>query len=181
MSVGQVVAVAKDEEHHFSKNLAAEIRVKSGVGVEGDAHFGVTVKHRSRVAKDPTQPNLRQVHLLHSELFYELREKGFIVGQGDLGENITTLGIDLLGLPKGTLLQIGETAVLEVTGLRNPCAQIERYQPGLLATVLGRGPKGELIRKAGIMTIVRVDGAIRAGDMIEINMPPHPHIQLEPV
>lgn len=181
MSVGQVVAVGKDGEHHFSKKIAAEIRVLSGVGVEDDAHLGVTVKHRSRVAKDPTQPNLRQVHLLHAELFDELLGKGFDVGPADLGENLTTLGIDLLGLPTGTLLLIGETAVLEVTGLRNPCAQIDRFQPGLLAAVLGRGPNGELIRKAGIMTIVRADGAIRAGDTIKINMPPHPHLQLKPV
>lgn len=178
---GQVVAVAKDGEHHFSKDLVAEIRLIAGLGVEGDAHQGVTVKHRSRVAVDPTQPNLRQVHLIHAELFEELRSKGFTVGFSDLGENVTTHGINLLGLPKGTLLRIGATAVLELTGLRNPCAQIERFQPGLLAAVLDHGPNGELIRKAGIMTIVRAGGVVRPGDPIHVEMPPLPHLSLERV
>ncbi len=138
---GRVLAVAKDADHRFSKRRASELRVLPGLGVEGDAHQGVTVKHRSRVAADPTQPNLRQVHLIHAELFGELERKGFAVGPADLGENITTEGVDLLALPRGAFLRIGGDVVLEVTGLRNPCAQIERFRPGLLAAVLDKGPK----------------------------------------
>lgn len=133
MHDGQVVAVANDGLHRFSKRSSSEIRLVTGQGVTGDAHLGVTVKHRSRVAVDPTQPNLRQVHLIHSELFHELEIKGFHVLPADLGENVTTAGIDLLALPRGTQLIIGDDVVLEVTGLRNPCAQIERFQPGWTA------------------------------------------------
>lgn len=153
----------------------------AGLGVEGDAHQGVKVRHRSRVAADPTQPNLRQVHLIHSELFLELRAKGFVVEAADLGENVTTIGLDVLALPRRTLLAIGAGAVLEVTGLRNPCAQIEQFQRGLLAAVLDRGPNGRIIRKAGIMTVVRAGGAIRPGDRIEVKLPPLPHLPLERV
>jgi MOSC domain-containing protein YiiM len=179
--MAQVSAVARDGEHRFSKRSVAEVNVLAGLGVEGDAHQGVTVKHRSRVAADPTQPNLRQVHLIHSELFQELRAKGFEVGPSDLGENVTTTGLDLLSLPRNTLLAIGAEVVLVVTGLRNPCLQIERFQPGLLAAVLGRGPNGEVIRKAGIMTVVRAGGVIRPGDRIEVGLPPRPHLPLERV
>ena len=153
----------------------------AGLGVEGDAHQGVMVKHRSRVAADPTQPNLRQVHLIHAELFDELRRKGFEVQPADLGENVTTEGVDLLGLPRGSLLRVGASVVLEVTGLRNPCAQIERFQPGLLAAVLDRGPEGKLIRKAGIMTVAREGGVIQPGDSIGVELPPMPHLPLERV
>ena len=179
--IARVLAVARDGEHRFSKRSVAEIHVLAGLGVEGDAHQGVTVKHRSRVAADPTQPNLRQVHLIHSELFHELEAKGFEIEPGDLGENVTTAGIDLLGLPRNTLLACGAEVVLEVTGLRNPCAQIERFQPGLLAAVLDRGANGEVIRKAGIMTVVRAGGIIRPGDRIEVHLPPLPHLPLERV
>lgn len=181
MASGLVVAVAKDGEHRFSKEPATEVRIVAGLGVEGDAHQGVTVKHRSRVAADPTQPNLRQVHLMHSELFEELRRKGFDVEPADLGENITTRGLDFLALPRNSLLQIGADAVLEVTGLRNPCAQIERFQPGLLAAVLDRGPEGEVIRKAGIMAIARTGGLIRCGDAITVALPLPPYLPLERV
>ena len=177
---GRVVAVAKDDGHRFSKPFATEILIVAGLGVDGDAHEGVTVQHRSRVAADPTQPNLRQVHLIHCELFDELADKGFDVKPGDLGENIATRGIDLLGLPRGTLLTIAD-AVLEVTGLRNPCAQIENFQPGLLAAVIDKGPSGEIIRKAGIMTIAREGGKVRPGDPIEVTLPPPPHFPLERV
>lgn len=173
--------MAKNGEHRFSKEIAAEVRVIAGMGIEGDAHQGITVKHRSRVAADPTQPNLRQVHLIHSELLEELHRKGFMVQPADLGENITSEGVDLLALPRGSLLRIGENAVLEVTGLRNPCAQIERFQPGLLAAVLDRGPRGEVIRKAGIMALARVGGLIRPGDAIDVELPPLPHLPLERV
>lgn len=178
---GCVVAVACDREHRFSKRTAPEVRVIAGLGIDGDAHQGVTVKHRSRVATDPTQPNLRQVHLIHSELFTELSAKGFAVGPAQLGENVTTAGVDLLALPIDTLLLIGAEVVLAVTGLRNPCAQIERFQPGLLAAVLDRGPEGQVIRKAGIMTVVRSGGVIRPGDPIAVQLPPPPHRPLERV
>lgn len=178
MAIARVVAVARDADHRFSKQLVPEIRILAGLGVEDDAHLGVTVQHRSRVARDPTKPNLRQVHLIHAELFDELREKGFIVGPADLGENITTAGIDLLALPRATLLHIGEV-VLEVTGLRNPCIQIERFQPGLLAAVFGKGPDGALIRKTGVMTVVRSGGVVRPGDAIEVELSPLPHERLE--
>ena len=179
--MGEVVAVARHDHHRFSKTPVPEIVLLDGLGVAGDAHAGVTVKHRSRVAIDPTQPNLRQIHLIHSELLDELFLKGFVVKPADLGENILTYGIDLLGLPTGSVLSIGETAEVEVTGLRNPCAQIERHQPGLLQAVLDRGPHGELIRKAGIMGIVRSGGAIRPGDAIQVVLPPLPHRPLDRV
>ena len=181
MVEGRVVAVASDAAHRFSKHQVPEIEMITGLGVKGDAHEGVTVKHRSRVAVDPSQPNLRQVHLIHAELFDELTAKGFEVGPSDLGENVTTAGIDLLTLPRSALLRIGCSAVLEVTGLRNPCAQIEHFQPGLLAAVLYRGPNNEVVRKSGIMAVVRSGGVVRPGDRIDVEMPPLPHLPLERV
>ncbi len=178
---GWVVAVARDAQHNFAKRVANEVQLIAGEGIEGDAHRGVTVKHRSRVAVDPAQPNLRQVHLVHAELFAELSASGFQVGPGELGENITTSGLDLLGLPRGTSLLIGDAVQLEVTGLRNPCSQIERFQHGLLEAVLDRGPAGEVVRKAGIMSVVRTGGIVRAGDRIKVELPPLPHVPLERV
>ena len=179
IGVGRVIAVARDGEHRFSKQAATEIKIVAGLGVEGDAHLGRLVQHRSRVRADPSKPNLRQVHLIQAELFDELDSKGFCVRPADLGENITTRGIDLLALPTGTLLRIGSEAVLEVTGLRNPCRLIEEFQPGLLAAVLDRGPDGQLIRKTGIMTVVRNGGPARPGDPIEVELPLPPHAPLE--
>jgi MOSC domain-containing protein YiiM len=178
---GHVVAVARDGGHRFSKAPADEITLSAGLGVDGDAHQGVTVQHRSRVAVDPTQPNLRQVHLIQAELFDELAGKGFAVGPADLGENITTRGLDLLALPRDAVLAIGTRVRLAVTGLRNPCAQIERFRTGLLAAVLDRGPEGQVIRKAGIMTVVLDGGPIRPGDPIAVALPPLPHHPLERV
>jgi len=178
---GRVATVSVSPTHSFSKALRAEIRLLAGLGVEGDAHLGVTVKHRSRVAADPSRPNLRQVHLIHAELFDELREKGFSVGAGDMGENVTTRGLDLLGLPCGTLLHLGDEAVVEVTGLRNPCRQLDAFQPGLMRAVLDRDADGGLIRKAGIMGVVRAGGAVRPGDPIRVERPPQPHRKLERV
>jgi MOSC domain-containing protein YiiM len=157
------------------------IRLLAGLGVEGDAHLGATVKHRSRVARDPSRPNLRQVHLIHAELHAELLAAGFAVSPGDMGENITTRGIDLLKLPAGTQLHIGSMAVIEVTGLRNPCAQLDHFQPGLMAAVLDRDEHGNLIRKAGVMGIVLAGGSVQPGDPIHIELPPEPHRPLEPV
>ncbi|WP_238165102.1 MOSC domain-containing protein [Pseudomonas aeruginosa] len=157
----QVIAVSLCATHAFSKQVRPAIRLLKGLGVEGDAHHGVTVKHRSRVRQDPTQPNLRQVHLIHEELHDELRASGFAIGPGTMGENITTRGVDLLGLPTGTRLRLGESALVELTGLRNPCSQLDNYQPGLTAAVLGRDEQGNLIRKAGVMAIVLEDGEVR--------------------
>lgn len=181
MSCGTVVAVARDAEHGFSKHVVEEVRILAGRGIEGDAHEGVTVQHLSRVARDPTQPNLRQVHLIHAELFEELAAKGFTVEPADLGENVTTRGIDLLELPQGTRLRLGAGVVLKVTGLRNPCAQIEQFQSGLVAAVLDRGPDGEVIRKAGIMAVVLDGGVVRAGDAITVELPSPPYQRLEKV
>lgn len=168
----QVIAVSLCATHAFSKQVRPAIRLLKGLGVEGDAHHGVTVKHRSRVRQDPTQPNLRQVHLIHEELHDELRASGFAIGPGTMGENITTRGVDLLGLPTGTRLRLGESALVELTGLRNPCSQLDNYQPGLTAAVLGRDEQGNLIRKAGVMAIVLEDGEVRPGDAIDIQLPP---------
>src|SRR5437660_9217797 len=151
---GVVAAVSRSATHTLTKPNEARVRLVAGLGVEGDAHQGATVKHRSRVARDPTVPNLRQVHLIHAELFDELREAGFTVSAGLMGENVTTRGVDLLGLPTGARLHLGATAVIEVTGLRNPCAQLDRILPGLLGATLARDQNGNLIRKAGIMAVV---------------------------
>jgi hypothetical protein len=178
---GGVVAVARSPTHRFSKTKTPGIRLLTGLGVEGDAHCGVTVKHRSRVARDPTQPNLRQVHLIHAELLEDLRARGFSVNPGAMGENITTRGLALLDLPTGARLRIGPEAVIEVTGLRNPCAQLDGYERGLTKAVLGKGPNGELIRKAGVMGVVVQGGLVEPGHRIAVELPAPPHRRLEPV
>jgi MOSC domain-containing protein YiiM len=165
----------------MAKPNRESIRLLRGLGVEGDAHFGQTVKHRSRVRRDPTQPNLRQLHLIHEELHEELREAGLTVFPVQMGENVTTRGVDLLELPAGTRLHLGDTAVVEVTGLRNPCVQLDRLQPGLMAATLGRDEQGGLVRKTGVMSIVLADGEVRPGDPIRVELPPEPHGPLEPV
>lgn len=170
-----VTAVSCSATHGFSKPNRESIRLLAGLGVEGDAHLGRAVKHRSRVAKDPSQPNLRQVHLIHAELHDELRAAGFSVCAGQMGENVTTRGIDLLSLPTGARLLIGESALVEITGLRNPCVQIDRFQKGLMKAVLDRDPEGNLVRKAGVMGIVIEGGEVRPGDAIRAELPPGPH------
>jgi MOSC domain-containing protein YiiM len=176
-----VIAVSSSPTHRFSKQVLPEIVLVAGHGVEGDAHAGVTVKHRSRVAKDPSRPNLRQVHLMHSELFAAIAESGIAVRPGEMGENITTIGLDILALPTGTRLRIGADAVVEITGLRNPCAQIEAFAPGLLAQVVERRPDGALVRKAGVMGVVLAGGTVRSGDPISVELPAEPHVALAPV
>ncbi len=178
---GIVVAVSRSGTHGFSKPVQDSIRLLAGLGVEGDAHLGSTVQHRSRVARDPTQPNFRQVHLIHEELFDELRAARFRVAAGEMGENVTTNGIDLLALPRGTLLHLGEAATVALTGLRNPCGQLNAFQPGLMAAVLDRDARGAMIRKAGIMGTVVTGGVVRPGEPIRITLPPEPHLRLEPV
>jgi hypothetical protein len=178
---GLVRAVSSSGKHTFSKPTHDRVRLVAGLGVEGDAHLGTTVKHRSRVARDPSQPNLRQVHLIHAELLAEVNEDGYDVAPGQLGENITTEGIDLLGLPTGTILRLGDEAEVEVTGLRNPCAQIDNFRTGLLARVVGRAEDGSIVRRAGIMGIVRTGGEVAPGDPVVVTLPPPPHRPLEPV
>jgi MOSC domain-containing protein YiiM len=178
---GVVTAVSRSATHTLSKLNRDSIRLLTGMGVEDDAHLGETVKHRSRVARDPSSPNLRQVHLIHSELHDELRRAGFAVSAGRMGENVTTRGIDLLGLPTGTRVHLGHTAVVELTGLRNPCVQLERIEPGLMAATLERDEDGRLVRKAGVMGIVLAGGEVRPGDPIHLEPPPEPHRSLEPV
>lgn len=181
MSSATVIAVASDSVHNLSKPLRGEIRLIEGLGIEGDAHFGKTVQHLSRVKKDPTVPNLRQVHLIHAELFDDLARKGFSVSSGQVGENITTRGVDLLSLPRGACLMIGESAVVEITGLRNPCHQLNQIQPGLMKAVLDRDEDGNLIRLCGVMAVVIEGGVIRPTDTIEIVLPNKPHEPLLPV
>lgn len=179
MTDAKAIAVSRSSTHSFSKSSEERIVLIEGIGVEGDAHAGMTVKHRSRVAKDPTLPNLRQVHLIHAELLDELRTVGFDVEAGQMGENITTRGVDLLGLPTGARLRIGVTAVVEITGLRNPCGQLDGYRQGLTAAVLDRDAEGNLVRKAGVMGIVIVGGEVRPGDIVEVELPSTPLRPLE--
>src|SRR5215469_8064472 len=181
MMAGLVTAVSRSAAHTLRKLNTDCIRLVTGLGVEGDAHSGVTVKHRSRLARLADAPNLRQVHLIHAELHDELSRKGIAVSAGQMGENITTRGVDLLGLPAGARLHLGKAAVVKVTGLRNPCAQLDRIQSGLMAATLERSAEGKLIRKAGIMAIVIVAGQVSPGDAIRIELPAQPHQPLAPV
>lgn len=179
--MGTVIAVSRSANHTFSKPGCESIQLLAGLGVQGDAHMGATVKHRSRVAQDPTQPNLRQLHLIHAELHDELARQGFSLRAGQMGENITTRGVDLLGLPVGTRLHLGDSAIARVTGLRNPCGQLNQIQPGLMAATAPRAADGRLIRKAGIMAVVQEAGEVRPGDEITVELPPEPHRPLERV
>ena len=176
-----VAAVSRNPVHALSKTPVDSLELRAGWGVVGDTHAGPTVQHRSRVARDPSQPNLRQVHLIHGELYAGLNVAGFAVTAGQLGENVTTQGLDLLGLSTGTRLFLGPTAVIEVTGLRNPCTQLDAFQPGLMAATLDRDAMGGLIRKAGVMAIVLIGGIVRPGDAIRIAPASGPHLPLEPV
>jgi MOSC domain-containing protein YiiM len=174
-----VVAVHRSISHGFSKKSADSIQLTAGIGVVGDAHAGALVRHRSRVAADPTQPNLRQVHLMHSELFDLVANEGYHVEPGNLGENVTTLGLDLLGLPVGATLAIGSDVILAMTGLRNPCRQINVFQTGLLSELLRRADDGSTVRLGGAMSVVVRGGTIRTGDPIRVGLPPEPHHAME--
>jgi MOSC domain-containing protein YiiM len=180
-SAASVAAVQSSRGHTFSKPASLSLTLLQGLGVDGDAHCGVTARHRSRVARDTGQPNLRQVHLIHEELLAELAQKGFRVLPGQIGENVTTRGLRLLDLPAGTCLCLGETAVVQLTGLRNPCVQLDRFRPGLMAAVLDRADDGGLIRKAGVMGIVASGGVVYPGDRIDVRLPDRPHRPLQPV
>ncbi len=168
---GTVIAVSISAQHNFSKPNVLSVRLVEGLGIEGDAHMGTTVKHRHLVAKNPAAPNLRQVHLIHEELFKEVDAQGFKLAPGEMGENITTRGIDLLSLPEGARLHLGDSAVVEITGLRNPCVHIDRFQQGLKAAMLATGENGEIIRKSGVMSIVIAGGDVGPGDTIRVEMP----------
>lgn len=176
-----VVAVARDDAHRFSKPVHEQITLVAGYGVEGDAHAGATVQHRSRVGVESPPPNLRQVHLIHHELFDELASDGFTVTPGQLGENVTTRGVDLLALPRGTRIRLGDDAEIEITGLRNPCKQINGLQAGLMKRLISRGDDGEVVRLAGVMAVVLSDGVVRAGDSLSVTLPDGEHAALQPV
>ena len=178
---GHVIALHRNATHDFSKQTETSLTLLQGLGIEGDAHMGATVKHRSRVATDPNQPNLRQVHLLHAEMIEEISGQGFDLKPGDVGENITTHGIDLINLPRHTRLHIGSSVILSVTGLRNPCAQLDNFQAGLTRAFLGKTGDGKLIRKAGIMAIVLEGGVVHQGDEIRVELPSQPHLVLKHV
>ncbi|WP_433017423.1 MOSC domain-containing protein [Kribbella sp. CA-294648] len=175
----RVEAVHRDDKHRFSKLSVGEIRLIEGVGVEGDAHAGATVRHRHLVKKDRTAPNLRQVHLISREVLDELAANGYDVAPGELGENVTTVGLDLFELPTGTKLQLGDTAILTVTGLRDPCSQINGLQKGLLKQVLRKSADGTVVRRVGIMSVVTVGGIVRPGDHLTVKLPPEPNEPLE--
>jgi MOSC domain-containing protein YiiM len=182
MAGGRVTAVSRNAEYSFSKPNQASVHLLEGLGVEGDVHAGRTIRHQFRMTYEPDLPNLRQVHLMHEELFAELAVKGFEVSAGQLGENVTTRGVDLLGLPTGTLLHLGEDAVLEVTGLRNPCAKINDFRQGLLGEMFAIDPStGDFTFKSGVMAVVRHGGTVRPGDPVEVELPPLPHRPLERV
>ena len=181
MTSASVVSVSRDPEHRFSKEVVDDIVLVAGLGVEGDAHSGTTVQHRSRVARDPSQPNLRQVHLVHAELFDEVEGSGFEVAPGELGENVTTRGVDLLGLPRGAVLRLGPDAVVEVTGLRNPCVQIDGLGSGLMRELVTRDDEGQVVRRAGVMGVVLVGGRVAPGDEVGVELPEGEHEALQPV
>ena len=181
MTAASVVSVSRDPEHRFSKEVVDDIVLIAGLGVEGDAHAGTTVQHRSRVARDPSQPNLRQVHLVHAELFDEVEGSGFEVAPGELGENVTTRGVDLLGLPRGAVLRLGPDAVVEVTGLRNPCVQIDGFEAGLMRELVTRDGTGQVVRKAGVMAVVLAGGRVAPDDEVVVELPDGEHEALQPV
>jgi len=181
MTPASVVSVSRDPEHRFSKEVVDDIVLIAGLGVEGDAHAGTTVQHRSRVARDPSQPNLRQVHLVHAELFDEVQDSGFEVAPGELGENVTTRGVDLLGLPRGAVLRLGPDAVVEVTGLRNPCVQIDGFEAGLMRELVTRDGTGQVVRKAGVMAVVLAGGRVAPDDEVVVELPDGEHEALQPV
>lgn len=176
-----VVSVSRDDRHRFGKPTVAAITLVADWGVEGDAHAGRTVRHRSHAAREPERPNLRQVHLLHEELFDELAGEGYRVAPGEMGENVTTRGVPLLALPTGTVLGLGPDASVTLTGLRSPCVQIDRYAPGLMRRMIGRDERGDVVRRAGVMAVVRTEGVVRPGDPVTVHLPAGAHRALDVV
>ena len=178
---GAVVAVSLSPRHRFSKDVVDSVLLVEGHGVEGDAHAGATIQHRSRKRWRPNDPNPRQVHLLHEELLDQLRAQGFDVGPGQVGENVLTRGVDLLSLPRAAHVRLGSDAVVEVTGLRNPCVQLDRFQDGLMEAVLRREQDGTLVRLAGVMGVVHRGGRVRPGDRVAVDLPAGERVALKPV
>jgi MOSC domain-containing protein YiiM len=176
---GIVTSVSSDDAHRFSKPQRKRIRLLVGLGVEGDSHAGTTVQHLSRLKTRGDEPNLRQVHVIAEELFEELASQGYEISPGDLGENVTTRGIDLLSLPRGTRLRLGPDAVIELTGLRNPCVQIDRFRSGLLKQVVSRDEEGHIVRRAGVMSVVLEGGEITPSDAVEVELPAGEHVALD--
>ncbi len=175
-----MTAVSRSPRHTLVKPAQESITLVAGLGVEGDAHLGAKVRHRSRARRDPAEPNRRQVHVIHAELHDELRAAGFAVQPGEMGENVTTRGVDLLALPAGARLRLGDRAVVEVTGTRNPCKKLDRIQPGLMKATLDRDEDGNVVRKAGVMAIVVEGGEVRPGDAVAVQLPSPPYRALEP-
>ena len=167
----RVVAVNSKDTPGVGKIPRDAVTLIANHGIEGDYHAGPDVRHRSRAAKDPQQPNRRQVHLMHSELFDDLAPLGIKVTPGAMGENITTRGLALLDLAPGTKLRLGDTAVIEITGCRNPCNQLDAVDERLLAQVALKAGDGSIIRKAGIMAVVLAGGVVRPGDAISVEAP----------
>ena len=182
--IGAVAAVHRSDEHTFSKATCESIELVAGLGVNGDAHQGAKVKHRSRVAANPDQPNLRQIHLVMSELLDEVNSAGHNVVAGQLGESITTTGIDLISLPVGSMLRIGDTALVALTGLRNPCPQIKSVGDGLMKMMFiddQDNPEGPKIGRTGVMGVVIAGGIVAADDGIKIRFPAGPLTRMEKV
>jgi len=176
-----ILGVFASRSHKFSKPGRDAVTLIEGLGIEGDSHFGATVQHIYDARRDPARPNARQVHLIQAELLDEVNAKGFRVQPGDLGENVSTRGIDLLCLPARTRLTLGPDAVIELTGLRNPCFQIDKFQKGLLAVVNNKAPGGGTIRRAGVMSVVLQGGVVRPDDSITVELPAGPHEKLAPI
>ena len=179
---GEVVAVSRAPLHGFAKQVQPSIRLLAGEGVEGDAHRGTTVQHLYQVRRDPTRPNLCQIHLFAEEKLEELAAAGFALGPGEMGENVLTRGIDLLCLPQRTRVRLGAEAMVEITGLRTPCSQIDGYRAGLQKFLWGpRDAQGKRERRAGVMAVVVAGGEVAPGDHIFVELPPEPHLALGPV
>ena len=176
--MGVVVSVSRSPRHRFSKDVLDVVTLVEGHGVEGDAHAGATIQHRSRKRWRPHDPNPRQVHLLHAELLDALP---YDLAPGDVGENVLVRGVDLLALPTGARLHLGSSAVVEVTGLRNPCVQLDRFADGLMSAVLRQEADGTVRRLAGVMSVVLVGGAVRVGDPVMVRLPDGDLQPLRPV
>ena len=182
MSAAKVMAVSLAAQHGFAKQPQACIRLLAGEGVEGDAHRGTTVQHLYQVRRDPSKPNLCQVHLFAAEKLGELAAAGYPLGPGEIGENVLTCGVDLLALPRGTRVRLGAQAVVEITGLRTPCSQIDGYRTGLQKLLWGpRDAKGKRERRAGVMAVVVTGGEVLPGDPLVVELPLEPHQPLGPV
>ena len=168
---GTVLSVSRDDKHRFSKPTVSSIRLVAGFGVEGDSHAGATVQHLYEKKRNPSAPNLCQVHFMAAELFDDLVPTGYTVAPGELGENVTTEGINLMSLPLGTQLHLGAQAVVSVTGMRSPCSLINGYQKGLMKQLIKTDAAGTVHRRGGIMGVVVRGGVVNPGDCIRVELP----------